>query len=505
MKKVLMQVALVLSVCTACAGIQQDRPVLGAICVPDPGSTALESGCVAAPRQPMNLDAFKAVANQYSSLQPKAASRFLISTNRQDAGLAETLMLYQRRLQQPADVEAAFLFYVINTSDPSLADEDPDVLRRLEQNYRKSLLLAEGPVAESGQSMTLEELRSFGQQANESRYGRGDVIPTALLGFDESSAGYSHLNAVWMAEVAALAYWDKELVDSQLRLWQYELVAEIADADTETTAYLAEKDGHMVLSFRGTSSLKDFKTDARILKTSTDWADGKVHRGFAGALDSVWPDITDLLGEPGQQQKELWVTGHSLGAALAQLAALRLKKLGYEVRAVYTYGTPRIGNKAFVADYDRVVGDRTFPHINRNDLVTRVPLAALGYRTSAKKQVRKFTGLGHAMKPLKQSPDKAQATDVSSAVSSIRRTTDFLPDSLRSSDLRTAVPGSSPDTGFMNLYSNEFESGPLDEHGSFEYLFKLGCVALEKDLWRVEASRAGMKVGRLDFQRNEGQ
>ena len=57
----------------------------------------------------------------------------------------------------------------------------------------------------------------------------------------------------------------------------------------------------------------------------------------------------------------------------------------------------------------------------------------------------------------------------------------------------------------MNLYSNEFESGPLDEHGSFEYLFKLGCVALEKDLWQVEAGRAGMKVGRLDFQQEGGE
>jgi len=52
----------------------------------------------------------------------------------------------------------------------------------------------------------------------------------------------------------------------------------------------------------------------------------------------------------------------------------------------------------------------------------------------------------------------------------------------------------------MNLYSNEFEVGPLDEHGSFEYLFKLACVVLEKELWPVEASRAGMPVGRLDFQ-----
>ena len=507
MKKVFMQIALMLSIGSAFAGIQQVLADVDAVCIPAAGSAAFESGSEVVSKQPMNLNTFKEVVRKFSCLPPKDASRFLISTNSQDPGLAETLMLYQRRLKQPTDVEAAFLFYVINTNEPLLADEKPEVLLLLEHNYRKSLLLAGRSDSNSRQSKTLDDLRRLGQLANKDRYGRGDVIPTALLNFDESADGYSHLNAVWMAEVSALAYWDKETVEKQLRVWQYELITEITDADTETNAYLAEKDDHMVLSFRGTSSLKDFITDVDVRKTSPDWANGEIHRGFAGALDSVWPDIKEQLGKPRQQQKELWLTGHSLGAALAQLAALRLTKLGYQVRAVYTYGTPRIGNKAFVADYDRLVGNRTFPHINRNDLVTRVPSAWLSYRTSAKNQIRKFTGTGHAMKSLKENPDESQQEDkekererVSRAVSSIRSTTAFLPEPLRSPSLLSTVPGPPPELDTMNLYSNEFEVGPLDEHGSFEYLFKLGCVALEKNLWQIEARRAGMKVGKLDFQ-----
>ena len=58
-----------------------------------------------------------------------------------------------------------------------------------------------------------------------------------------------------------------------------------------------------MLSFRGTSSLKDFTTDVKIKKVRAPWAKGKLHRGFAGALDAVWPQITRSLGTP-EQQKE---------------------------------------------------------------------------------------------------------------------------------------------------------------------------------------------------------
>lgn len=98
-----------------------------------------------------------------------------------------------------------------------------------------------------GQSATLTALRGFGHDANRSRYGRDDVVPTGLLEFQESAVGYSPLNAVWMAEMAALAYWDRELVDRQLRQWGYTLVAVITDEATDTSAFLAEKGAHAVL------------------------------------------------------------------------------------------------------------------------------------------------------------------------------------------------------------------------------------------------------------------
>jgi len=66
---------------------------------------------------------------------------------------------------------------------------------------------------------------------------------------------------------------------------------------------------------------------------------------------------------------------------------------------------------------------------------------------------------------------------------SIGKTTAFLPSALRPSTLRMTRPVAPPTA---NLYSTSFERGPLDDHGSFEYLFKLVCASIEYDLWPIE-------------------
>ena len=65
----------------------------------------------------------------------------------------------------------------------------------------------------------------------------------------------------------------------------------------------------------------------------------------------------------------LWVTGHSLGGAMATLASVRLTDEGYKVRAVYTYGSPRVGDRVFRDSY-RLANYR---FVNDNDLVPHLP------------------------------------------------------------------------------------------------------------------------------------
>jgi triacylglycerol lipase len=73
-----------------------------------------------------------------------------------------------------------------------------------------------------------------------------------------------------------------------------------------------------------------------------------VHQGFQNAL---FPALTKILTairiiDP-HFQKDIWVTGHSLGGALAVMFVSMLAEEDIDVRGLYTFGAPRVGDKAF--------------------------------------------------------------------------------------------------------------------------------------------------------------
>jgi hypothetical protein len=103
----------------------------------------------------------------------------------------------------------------------------------------------------------------------------------------------------------------------------------------------------------------------------------EVHDGFATALDAVYKGLAaEIVRQGGFKQKKVFVTGHSLGGALATLCAARMQKDGTGSAAVYTFGSPRVGNDKFQAAF-RLAHQRW---VNQNDLVTQLPPEVLGYR-----------------------------------------------------------------------------------------------------------------------------
>lgn len=109
---------------------------------------------------------------------------------------------------------------------------------------------------------------------------------------------------------------------------------------------------------------RDLLTD--LDATPQGWpSGGKVHRGFAGALDRVWPQIEgqiEALGLP------VLYAGHGLGGALAALAASRRPP-----ETLYTFGAPPAGDKAFAATLGPTVAYR---YVNCCDAVAHLPAAA---------------------------------------------------------------------------------------------------------------------------------
>lgn len=153
------------------------------------------------------------------------------------------------------------------------------------------------------------------------------------------------------------------------------------DHYTDTQLFIAYTDDATVIAFRGTQEPKDWITDAKFEKDRDD-ANGngaKIHHGFLTAIESVWPSIVDWIAERQLQNKPLWIAGHSLGGALAALAADRALSLGWTVNGLYTYGQPRVGNKRYIDALAGKLSGRYFRFVNNKDIVTRVPPRKLRY------------------------------------------------------------------------------------------------------------------------------
>jgi triacylglycerol lipase len=144
-----------------------------------------------------------------------------------------------------------------------------------------------------------------------------------------------------------------------------------------TQAFLCGDDTRFALAFRGSErDPLDWIRTAQFHPVPGELG-GHVHSGFHGALDEVWDEVAaDLAGG----DRPLFVTGHSLGGALATLAAARAHAAGSVVGGVYTYGQPRVGKADFQVAYNAALDNVTFRVVNHIDLVTRVPLLVQGYR-----------------------------------------------------------------------------------------------------------------------------
>lgn len=198
--------------------------------------------------------------------------------------------------------------------------------------------------------------------------------------FDPTAAVFSEANALWLMELSRLVY--RHDVEegtappqptraSFLQRAGLRQHAFFQDAATDTQAMLVEAidRSYAVLVFRGTENLRDFIRDLEATSKPVHGSGVRVHDGWEEAFESVWPAIDAALKTVAQP---VFYTGHSLGAALATRAALERPP-----RALYTFGSPRVGNTAFVSTVNaatvafRIVDDR--------DLVTKVPLESMGY------------------------------------------------------------------------------------------------------------------------------
>ncbi|MEH2516172.1 triacylglycerol lipase [Bradyrhizobium sp. AZCC 1610] len=131
--------------------------------------------------------------------------------------------------------------------------------------------------------------------------------------------------------------------------------------------------GATIVTFSGTDPLKieDWITNFTPALSTSD-----LHSGFERAVDTVWPVIKPLIENRPSAEQHLFFTGHSLGGALALIAAERaVRELGPrgQAMAVHTFGGPRVGGVTFFNAYTPNLGDRTFRLVHGGDIVATVP------------------------------------------------------------------------------------------------------------------------------------
>lgn len=205
-----------------------------------------------------------------------------------------------------------------------------------------------------------------------------------LLSPPITRAAYSDRMAWILASMADLAY-DKfeekgkprKLFVLKLKGGGFELLKTFHSVETDTQAFLAKShEGYAILAFRGTETAKrhDFVVDAAAMKVSV--LEGRIHSGFRTAYASVARDIQKSVLE--LKDIPLYITGHSLGAALATIATQSLEhhlRIREMIAACYTFGSPRVGDRR----YDREFRSPIYRVVNTTDIVTVIPLLAMGY------------------------------------------------------------------------------------------------------------------------------
>jgi hypothetical protein len=195
-----------------------------------------------------------------------------------------------------------------------------------------------------------------------------------LRPFQADAMSFNPANAWWLAEASTLAYADDAFAVEWFKKAGLDNVRFFDKSSTQ--CFVASNREFAVVAFRGSEVWRRRgKADIRVVAADfmtnadfwlTDWPKGgKVHRGFKTALDEVWEDLFSYLTALQRGGRKIWMTGHSLGAALATLAADRFG----EVQGVYTFGSPRVGNLQFRDSYS----NRAYRFVNGSDIVTKIP------------------------------------------------------------------------------------------------------------------------------------
>ena len=193
--------------------------------------------------------------------------------------------------------------------------------------------------------------------------------------------GFDKLNAHACSMASHLAYSAPELIaPTVVDEWGFPRYRRLDTGIVQ--GFVAANDDATLLCFRGTE--RDFNDwfdnlDTQLVDGPFDSGE-RAHRGWYSGLTVAMSEIESRIDQLSAPDAPLFITGHSLGAALATLTAAIFFKSSRPVHSVYAFGSPRVGCRNFRDVYKTHDQGRTFRVVNRHDLVARIPPRLLKYR-----------------------------------------------------------------------------------------------------------------------------
>ena len=211
--------------------------------------------------------------------------------------------------------------------------------------------------------------------------------PEDLRNLPTFRAAYSDRTALLMGRLAKRAYEmfeeiaSREKLENEFGKLGLKNFTPLVWKETGTAGFVAASSDIIVVVFRGTEDDLDWQTNLRIEFVELQGGT-KVHTGFFQAYFPIQKALFEAVEKLiKDKERPVYLTGHSLGGALAAMATAELAnheqpKVRDAIAACYTFGAPRIGDGSF----DMYVKPPLYRVLNGYDPVPFVPFLFLGYR-----------------------------------------------------------------------------------------------------------------------------
>lgn len=194
-----------------------------------------------------------------------------------------------------------------------------------------------------------------------------DVSPLAAAW--NARDGIPWRTAAFFAQVCEASYLDTDAAVAKLREWKL-TSSDVIQQDSMFVC-VASNDNVVVIAFRGTDDTRDWLINLNSVRQSV--AHGSIHRGFHNSMLNLRPRLMQTLRAHGVDRKKLWVTGHSLGGALAVSFTYSLLEQGdFQPWGLVTFGQPILVNGRLGRFLDTQLDGRYLRFVNERDVVTRV-------------------------------------------------------------------------------------------------------------------------------------